>query len=245
MTGITRVCRPVADSRARRVRSVRWSSRAALALAAAGCVVFVPDPCWAQSAPPTSPPTDSGEDEYVHGGTYARLTLGGAALMGTFDDAEIRDGDRDLDGQAIGVDAHLGTAPVPGFALGFMLTYLVAPSVHYERDGAGSDGSLSSAQLGVFLDGFPWPRAGLHLGTAVGFAFVELRDIELQFKELQRDDVATSGLGLSLWTGYDFWVASDWSLGPMLRGTSTFTGGGSRYRATVTLLTLGVSVLYQ
>jgi hypothetical protein len=69
-------------------------------------------------------------------------------------------------------------------------------------------GSLGVGALGPFIDWFPNESKGLHFGAMAGFALLGLQD----------DAGKTStGIGGSLWGGYDFWVASQWSLGAEAR----------------------------
>jgi hypothetical protein len=70
--------------------------------------------------------------------------------------------------------------------------------------------------IGAFIDGHPNPRSGFHLGGALGLS--TLRADELG-PDAGRLDMA--GIGGAVWVGYDFWVASEWSLGPLLRFMAT------------------------
>jgi hypothetical protein len=66
------------------------------------------------------------------------------------------------------------------------------------------NGSLGVGALGPFVDWFPNDRGGLHFGAMFGFALLGLSS-----DTGKRD----SGIAGSLWGGYDFWVADQWSLG--------------------------------
>ncbi len=68
--------------------------------------------------------------------------------------------------------------------------------------------SLGAVVVGPFLDWYPNPTSGFHLGGMFGVAALGL----------QGDDNEMSvGVGATLSAGYDFWVANQWSIGPELR----------------------------
>jgi hypothetical protein len=71
------------------------------------------------------------------------------------------------------------------------------------------EGALGVLALGPFMDWFPDEKGGAHVGGMIGFGGIGLRD---------RSGNPDIGLGGSLWTGYDFWIADQWSLGAELRG---------------------------
>lgn len=71
-------------------------------------------------------------------------------------------------------------------------------------DGTVENETLGIMAVGVFLDWFPDPKGGAHVGFLVGPAEVGLQDETGQSSE---------GVGASLFGGYDFWVGSQWSLG--------------------------------
>jgi hypothetical protein len=77
---------------------------------------------------------------------------------------------------------------------------------------SGSDlsttGALGIGALGPFIDWFPDEHGGLHFGGMVGIAVIGLGN--------GNGDTDT-GIGGSLWTGYDFWIADQWSLGAEAR----------------------------
>jgi hypothetical protein len=82
-------------------------------------------------------------------------------------------------------------------------------------------GALGVGAIGPFVDWFPSETEGLHFGAMIGFAIIGLRD------DHGNPDGGFAG---SLWGGYDFWIASQWSLGAELRaalasGTRDFDDG--------------------
>ena len=71
-----------------------------------------------------------------------------------------------------------------------------------------ASGSLGVGALGPFIDWFPNESKGLHFGTMLGLALLGLEN---------NAGKTSSGIAGSLWGGYDFWVASQWSLGAEAR----------------------------
>jgi hypothetical protein len=78
------------------------------------------------------------------------------------------------------------------------------------------DDALGVGALGPFVDWFPDPGGGFHAGAMLGFAVIGLSNPE------GNHELGPAG---SLWAGYDFWIASQWSLGVEGRAV---TGRASR-----------------
>ena len=102
-----------------------------------------------------------------------------------------------------------------GFVLGggFAGQDLSEPDVEVEtQDDTLSDTmdneALGISVVGVFLDWFPDPKGGAHVGLMVGPASIGLQD--------DNNDSA-SVIGGALFGGYDFWVGDQWSLGAQAR----------------------------
>jgi hypothetical protein len=98
-----------------------------------------------------------------------------------------------------------------GFVLGggFVAQDISDPDVTVEPEVALSDDISTSDALGIlvlgpFVDWFFDETGGFHAGAVFGIGSIGLRD---------DDDEASSGLGASVFAGYDFWVAKQWSLG--------------------------------
>jgi hypothetical protein len=68
---------------------------------------------------------------------------------------------------------------------------------------------LAVGQLGLFVDVFPDPTKGFHVGATLGLGFTGVTP--------EATGVATGGGNFagSLFTGYDFYLGKDWSLGLM------------------------------
>ena len=113
-------------------------------------------------------------------------------------------------------DFLLGGSPTPGLTLGGGFQFDLG-----QRDPEiGPDGEPRNATrdafalAGPFIDIFPDPRGGFHLGGMLGGAALAHSESD------DADPLTYRGVGGSIWLGYDWWVARQWSLGAMLRGSS-------------------------
>lgn len=106
-----------------------------------------------------------------------------------------------------------GTVGPVAIGGGFFTDYVFSPS--YEANGIeapdGADLSLMLFSLGVFADIYPDPHSGLHIMPYLGWGGVEL---SVNGNSGGSDP---TGLVTAVGVGYDFWVASEWSLGVMGR----------------------------
>jgi hypothetical protein len=154
----------------------------------------------------------------MHDGFYARISLGFGSLSGTFDDGHPSGEDLEGSSGALGFDVLIGGSPAPGVAIGGALIGEGAASVDFDRGPLRSqDRSLSLGIIGPFIDGFPSPSRGWHLGGMLGLARLSIEDDSLDGIE------ETLGFGGAFWLGHDFWVADDWSIGPLLRLSGALT----------------------
>lgn len=181
----------------------------------------------AVSAPPEgkihlvaeAPELDNTRTYHRHDGFYLRVNFGYGSTWGSFDDSGPGNIDVDLSGSGLGFDVLAGGSPSPGFVIGGGLVVNQLFSADLEPvAGARSAHDVQSGLVGVFVDGFPKPNAGWHLGGLVGLASVTVKDGGGAEK--------TGGLGGAIWGGYDAWVGDEWSLGALLRFTATRTTGG-------------------
>ncbi len=153
-----------------------------------------------------------------------------------------QDGDLDGANGALAVDLLAGGSPGKGIAVGGALLLDSAHSVDFEDQSSviGSS-NVRSTLLGVFIDGFPNPRRGFHLGGMLGFASAHLN----------RKSVAgfndTKGGGLAVWLGYDAWVSEQWCMGGLLRLTGTRSGAdvaGDRVTVATSSIAIMLTGLY-
>jgi hypothetical protein len=155
----------------------------------------------------------------MHDGFYARASVGFGSLGATFDDDSPSSQDLKGSGGGLAMDLMIGGSPAAGVAVGGALLAEGSAAIEFERGSFTQDRSLTVAMLGPFIDGFPSPNRGWHLGGMLGFA-------HLAVEGSRNDDVSkTNGFGGAFWVGHDFWVADEWSVGPLLRLSGALTNG--------------------
>jgi hypothetical protein len=202
----------------------------------------------------TPPPGPAGPRRgyHVHDGFYLRLNVGGGYTSSkiTYDSSAVED--RRISGGGVALDVMVGGSPARGLALGGGLWLQMAgdPQTNDAPKAEAYD-NLATALAGVFIDGFPDPEGGFHVGGALGLASLGARfknqDLEVSPDRLGNSGSGTAGIGSSVWVGYDGWVAADWSLGGMLRLTGIATGNTHRdleERASAQMLSVLFSALY-
>jgi len=147
-----------------------------------------------------------------HDGFYLRLSMGGGSLGARGDryDPSQQRSDYDFRGNAVSFDAMAGGTPAPGIAVGGAYLASTAARTGY-RDQQGSDAGLGFGMLGPFIDVFPDPKAGWHLGGSLGPA------VSVSFDDQSTTRSVAAGFGAAAWVGYDFWIADQWSLGATFR----------------------------
>lgn len=147
-----------------------------------------------------------------HDGLYLRMGIGlgygHATTTGTIQGTDVKG---TYEGLGPAYELLIGGTPFAGFVIGggFVGQDVVSPTVTIESNDPSVpssldlSGALGVGALGPFVDWFPDPTGGAHVGAMIGFGLTGLK--------------GDSGIGGSLWTGYDFWVGSQWSLGAELR----------------------------
>lgn len=164
----------------------------------------VPPPACEQSATPS--PCTQPRDAYRHDGFYARLS-NESGYVGFF--GEGPDGDASIKGFGTGGFIALGGTPVPGLVIGGLIgSAAVRGTFRGRPEGSEKKGTMSLAMLGAFVDWFPNPYDGWHVGASFGFAAISLTDAAL-------DDSVGPAFSAKLFGGYDFWIGPQWSLGIM------------------------------
>lgn len=181
--------------------------------------------------PPPIPPTPLGQPKIdvrvpepppavvrrrrMHDGFYARANLG-LVTAGTFVSTDrAQHPNYDVEGGGLAVDLLIGGSPSVGLATG--------GAVSIQSFGHGGDtGPSGLTLLGVFVDGFPQPNGGFHLGGMLGLAGVQTT------RKDNRDEFEGGGLGLAAWVGHGFWVGDEWSLGGLLRLSGALARDDSR-----------------
>jgi hypothetical protein len=141
----------------------------------------------------------------LHEGFYLRGNVGLGTLYADY-------GEPSGNSSSLALDLMVGAMPSPGFALGGALltdTLLNAD--------LGADVGQTNVTLGIvgpFVDGFPDPKGGWHLGGAAGLAVNSVEDV---------GSGTFIGFGGAGWGGYDFWAGDEWSVGLMARVMATRT----------------------
>jgi hypothetical protein len=162
----------------------------------------------AAQAPPPPPPV--ARTDKIHDGFYARLNLGFGSQSTDIDNGVLPDNFTGSGG-TLDIDVLVGGAPSPGVVLGGALLLESLRSTTFNADPYSLKTSVGLATLGPFIDGYPNPRGGFHLGGTLGLTSVRLTsDPNLPFNR-------AFGFGLAAWLGYDWWVADQWSVGGLLR----------------------------
>jgi hypothetical protein len=165
-------------------------------------------------------PVDEAEEPkaphgHLHDGFYLRLALGvGYISAATKNDSS-------LTGWGVAPDIWMGGSPIPGLAIGVTFNGVSSASPHADIAAADSGGvghvsgdihgSLTYSVFGLVADIYPMPRAGLHFMAGVNYSVLKLdpdNGVEVD---------AASGVGLVGGVGYEWWIARDWSVGPLAR----------------------------
>jgi hypothetical protein len=181
---------------------------------------------------------------HMHEGFYLRASLGFGDYHASFSDGNHSNQDFTEQGNSMALDLLIGGSPSPGVSVGGALFLDPLFGADYERNGygAGSHGGFSTL-VGPFLDGFPDPTKGWHLGAMMGLAAQSFQDVNMTTGKT----TTAGGLGGAAWFGYDFWVAGEWAVGPQLRlmGMRTSdTRSGEDVSAWARSFTLGVSAVF-
>jgi hypothetical protein len=189
-------------------------------------LVPAPTPSGKIDLSTSPPPALVGRSYHMHDGFYLRASVGLGSLGATFDDDHRSGKDLSGSGLSLGMDLMIGGTPSPGFTVGGALLAQGAFSANFDRDSDDEeDRSLSLLVVGPFVDGFPDANRGWHLGGMLGLASANIEDTSA-------DGLSqTLGVGGAFWLGHDFWVADEWSMGPMFRLTGTLTQGDDDAKA--------------
>ena len=170
--------------------------------------------------PPPPPPV--ARTDKSHDGFYVRVNLGFGSQSTSLDSGSAWPNYSGTAG-TLNLGLLLCGAPSPGIVLGGGLLFDNMPSTSLDAsDGYTLKTSTSLATFGPFIDGYPNPRGGFHLGGTVGFSTLGLSNA----RGLASN--RTNGFGLAAWLGYDWWVADQWSVGGLLQ----FSGSHTTHSAT-------------
>jgi hypothetical protein len=154
----------------------------------------------------------------VHDGFYMRLSLGFGSQSTKIDNGTLLP-NFTADGGTLNVDLLAGGAPSPGVVLGGALLFEGLASTTFSPDVYAVKSSVALWTIGPFIDGYPDPRGGFHLGGTIGLSSARLT------QNPSFSTNKTGGFGLAAWLGYDWWVADQWSVGGLLRLSGAHTTG--------------------
>ena len=150
-------------------------------------------------------------DPNTHDGFYLQLNAGLGYLNTS---AEAGGVEATYSGVTLASALNIGGSLAPGFVLaGTILTdYAPSPGASFNgQDLDTGDLSLSLIGFGLLADFYPDPAEGLHFQAAAGWGGL---DASVNGNSSGSDP---TGLLLSVGAGYEFWVAREWSIGPMAR----------------------------
>jgi len=204
----------------------------------------------AVAAPPsidlsTEPPAKPVQRSYhFHEGFYLRASVGFGYYYGSFSDGKQPNLDFNEHGGSMSLDLLIGGSPSPGLSIGGGL--LVDPlfGAEYSRDGdnLGNHDGVSTL-IGPFIDAFPDPTKGWHLGGMFGLAAQSFQNVNATGDGRER----ALGIGGAAWFGYDFWVAGEWAAGPQFRAMGARTSdtkSGQDVSAFASSFDLGISAVF-
>ena len=177
-----------------------------------------------------SPATPAARSDrpHFHDGFYLRMAVGSGGMRWR-DQAvsEANVGDTNVNAAGGAAEVSVGGTPSPGFVVAGSL--LAFGSAYGDlNDGNGSTHltkTIGYALFGATLDLFPDPRSGFHFGGTLGPAFATKTEDD----QVHRRWTTTIGAGMSLATGYDWWIARQWSLGFLVRATGARFWGSMTY----------------
>jgi hypothetical protein len=201
------------------------------------------------SAPPV-PGATQRAGYHVHDGFYLRLAAGIGGGHGSVSSDDRGVPSFDAGGPGLALNLWIGGTPWRGVALGGLLSLQGLGESNVEVEGRETDEDMSAGTLliGPFIDAFPDPQRGLHVGGSLGLAAFGARgDSQLLEDRLDVVDYNGGGLGASAWVGYMGFVGPEWSMGGLVQLTGFATGekdGDVERRASGYTLSLSLSALY-
>jgi hypothetical protein len=167
------------------------------------------------------------EEPNVHDGFYLRFAVGFGVYDERLDSASSASYGGKIEARSRGISTQqevaIGGTIARGLVLGggIYTADLIASTLKLDQ-GSGVPDELDTELrtfilLGPFLDYYGNPRRGFHLQGALGLAVLTPR----MAGDLSTDNdiYRAIGGGLMLGTGYEWWVADEWSLGILARLT--------------------------
>jgi hypothetical protein len=157
----------------------------------------------------------------VHDGFYFRLSLGGSYGRISVQTDRVSQPDVTQTGFGGALDVWAGYSVSSGIVVGPALSFSSQRAKSAAIGDRQSGATGRSALFAAFIDAYPNPRRGEHFGGLLGLsALTETTD-----DGEAATDYDGGGLGLFVFAGYDAWIASEWSLGGLLRLGGVVTRG--------------------
>jgi hypothetical protein len=178
------------------------------------------------SAPPV-PPAMARAGYHVHDGFYLRIAAGLGGGHGSVSTDRNSVPNYGVGGAGLALNVWVGGTPWRGLALGGLVGYQGLRDgdtiVEGQKTGLGMQGS--AYLIAPFIDAFPDPLRGLHIGGALGLAgFNAKANSHALEVDYDAKDYNGGGFGGSAWIGYMGWVGPEWSLGGLVQLTGFATG---------------------
>lgn len=155
-------------------------------------------------------PEASASEPRTHDGFYLQLAAGLGHLSSS---AEAGGVEAKYSGVTVPTSLMLGGTIGPVvIGGGFFTDYAPSPSVSVNGNDLNLDDvTLTLVGIGFFADIYPDPKSGLHFQPFLGWGGLEAT------YQGNAGGSDPTGMVLALGVGYDFWVADEWSIGPMFR----------------------------
>jgi len=180
---------------------------------------------------------------HFHEGFYLRSSIGFGDYRASFNDAHRQNLDFHEHGSSMSLDLLIGGSPSPGVSIGGGLMADPLFGADSDRVNGGVSHGRVSWLVGPFIDGFPDPTRGWHLGGLIGFAGQSFDSLSATDRGTRRG----AGIGGAAWFGYDFWVAPEWAIGPQFRAMGARTSdtkSGADVSAFASSFDVGISVVF-
>ena len=161
----------------------------------------------------TGSQASQGSAPRTHDGFYMRLGLGFGAVGGNAT-PDVGGDSTSMKGGTVSSELAFGGTVAPGLVVGGGFYTMIVPSPKYDAPGGSvTFGAHHIAGFGPMMDWYFDPTKGGHLQTGLLLAtgVVSSSDNNLSAKGF--------GGGLMIGGGYEFWVADQWSIGPLARIT--------------------------
>jgi hypothetical protein len=192
---------------------------------------------------PPQPPNGEPPGAHTHDGFFMRLGLD-FGPVGVTEKVSVNGNQLGSDikwsGFTIGYDLLLGGSPVPGLAIGgaILLTTTKDPKVEQGSLSVNANGTMVTGGVAFFGDFYPDPHGGGHILAMLGYS-----SISYVSTSGQSTSNSPTGLMAAIGGGYEFWIANQWSIGPVLRlmyANMNYESNGAKDSASMLYPSIGV-----